>query len=183
MHQPSSTVILMGSRRNIVLIGMPGAGKSTVGVLLAKRTRRDFIDTDVLIQTAQGRSLQQIVDQDGYQALCRIEASLILGLRVENHVIATGGSAVYSEEAMSHLEPNGVTVFLQVDLATLQRRIDDLDTRGIARRPGQSLGDLYAERAPLYAEYADLTVDCTHLDQEQACRRIWQALESMLSTF
>ncbi len=157
---------------NLVLIGMPGSGKSTVGVILAKKTGRGFVDTDVLIQTSQRRTLQDIVDADGHAALRRIEARVILSLRLARHVIATGGSAVYSRRAMAHLGVTGTIVFLDVHLDTLTSRIGDFDTRGIARRPGQSLADLFRERMGLYERYADVTVKCDGLTQEQVCDAI-----------
>jgi shikimate kinase len=151
---------------------MPGAGKSTVGVILAKRTARGFLDTDVLIQLVERRSLQQIVDAEGYLALRRIEERVLLGLACEGHVIATGGSAVYSPGAMEHLRSIGVVVFLDVDLPTLERRVTDLATRGLSRRPDQGLADLFKERRPLYERYADATIACGALSQEEVCERI-----------
>src|ERR1700693_6287133 len=142
---------------HIVLIGMPGSGKSTVGVILAKGLSLNFIDTDVLIQTAQGRSLQDIVDKDGPMQLRRIEEDIILGLDCSHHVIATGGSAVYSDTAMSHLRTNGIVVHLNVDLATLKSRVHDFATRGLAKRPDQSVDDLFRERSALYRKFADIT--------------------------
>jgi shikimate kinase len=157
---------------NIVLIGMPGAGKSTIGVLLAKQTALGFVDTDLLIQSAAGRSLQAIVDREGYLALRQLEEQVLLGLSVNKHVIATGGSAVYSERAMAHLKTNGLVIYLDVDLATLSSRIDNLGTRGLAKRPDQTLADLLHERTALYQRYADLTIPCTGLSHEQVCERI-----------
>jgi shikimate kinase len=157
---------------NLVLIGMPGSGKSTVGVILAKRTARDFVDTDVLIQTLQGRTLQDIVDTDGYLELRQIEEKVLLGLSVRNHVIATGGSAVYSEQAMQHLKADSILIFLDVDLDTLQSRVLDFSTRGLAKRPDQSFADLFAERFPLYTKHADITINCAGLNQEDVCVRI-----------
>jgi shikimate kinase len=157
---------------NIVLIGMPGSGKSTVGVILAKLTSRYFVDTDVLIQTTQGRTLQDIVDTQGYMALRGIEERTLLKLHCFSHVIATGGSAVYSHAAMTHLKSNGIAVFLNVPLPVLEARIHDYATRGLAKRPDQSLDDLFKERLSLYAKYADVTIECKHLTQEAVCEKI-----------
>lgn len=159
-------------KSNIVLVGMPGSGKSTVGVILAKLLSYDFIDTDVLIQSSQRRALQDIVDRDGYLALRKIEEDTLLSLDVRHHVIATGGSAVYSAAAMAHLSANGTVVFLDVDLATLEARVDNLATRGLARRPGQSLAELFAEREALYKNVADITIHCCDMTQEEVCSRI-----------
>jgi shikimate kinase len=159
-------------RSNIVLIGMPGAGKSTVGVILAKLTSRDFIDTDVLIQIKEDRSLQDIVDHDGHMALRRIEEQILLGLTLSNHVIATGGSAAYSEPAMRHLGSHGLIVFLDLDLAALESRVRDFTTRGLAKRPDQTFADLFHERFELYTKYADITILCKGLTQEEVCERI-----------
>jgi len=161
---------------NLVLIGMPGAGKSTVGVLLAKLTARGFVDTDLLIQTAAGCSLQEIVDRDGHRALRQLEEAVLLGLSVTNHVIATGGSAVYSERAMAYLKTNSLVIYLDVDLATLAARIHDFGTRGLAKRPDQDLADLLHERTALYQRYADLTIDCSGLTHEQVCEHIISAI-------
>jgi shikimate kinase len=165
-------------RSNFVLIGMPGAGKSTVGILLAKLTSRDFVDTDVLIQVSRGRSLQEIVDTEGHMALRRIEEDVLLGLRCRNHVIATGGSAVYSHTAMAHLKSHGIAVFLDTNLATLKARVRDFDTRGLAKRPDQSFADLFEERLVLYRRYADITVTSSRGSHEEVCARIMAALKT-----
>ncbi len=163
---------------NLVLIGMPGSGKSTAGVILAKKTSRDFMDTDVLIQTSQRRTLQDIVDSDGYAVLRKIEEDVLLGLSIQNHVIATGGSAAYSDQAMIHLKSDGILIFLDVDLATLETRIRDFNTRGIARRPDQSFAELFDERFVLYSRHADITIKCAGLTQEDVCARIIAETES-----
>lgn len=154
---------------------MPGSGKSTVGVILAKKTSRSFVDTDLLIQTHENRKLQDIVDHDGYVALRQIEERVLLGLSVRNHVIATGGSAVYSDRAMAHLKSDGLIVFLDVNLATLESRIPDFSTRGLAKRPDQSLSELFEERFALYVEYAGVTIPCDSLTHEEVCARIIEA--------
>jgi shikimate kinase len=158
---------------------MPGAGKSTVGVILAKKTKRHFVDTDVLIQTSQGRALQDIVDTDGCGVLRKIEEDIIVGLSAQNHVIATGGSAVYSNRAMAHLKSDGVFIYLDVDLAVLESRIGDFSTRGLARRPDQSFAELFDERIELYKKYADITIKCDRITQEQICESI---IEEMTRT-
>jgi shikimate kinase len=146
------------SSKNIVLIGMPGCGKSTVGVLLAKRLGLGFIDTDLIIPQETGRTLQTIVDGDGYQSLRGVEGRVLRTLDVRRHVISTGGSAVYSEDAMAHLAANGVLVFLDIPLAEVKRRIGDHSMRGISRHPDQSLEDLFQERFSLYNRYGQITV-------------------------
>ena len=151
---------------------MPGSGKSTVGVILAKKTSRNFADTDVLIQTSQQRTLQDIVDRDGCATLRKIEEELLLSLSIQNHVIATGGSAIYSDQAMTHLKSDGILILLDVDFATLESRIRDFSSRGIARRPDQSLADLFDERFALYTKHADITIQCGGLTQEDVCARI-----------
>lgn len=163
-------------KSNIVLIGMPGSGKSTVGVILAKLTSRGFLDTDLLIQSSAQRPLQDIVDSEGYMELRRIEEQILLEIRCRDHVIATGGSAVYSEAAMELLAADGLIVFLDVDLPTLKSRVRDLATRGLAKRPDQSFSDLFAERCALYARYADITVECSRLTHEEACAAIMACL-------
>jgi shikimate kinase len=155
--------------QNIILIGMPGSGKSTVGVILAKRLSRGFVDTDLMIQTAQGRSLQKIVDLDGYLALREIEERLLLDLRCSNQVIATGGSAAYSQPAMKHLKQDSIAVFLHADLETLNRRVHDFSGRGLAKSPDQTLDDLFMERLSLYTAYADITIDSCRLTHEEVC--------------
>lgn len=147
-------------KSNIVLIGMPGSGKSTLGILLAKRMLCDFIDTDVLIQLHDGRRLQDILDADGYLALREIECRVINKLSCSNNIVATGGSAVYCEPAMHHLKEHGIIVFLDLDYDGIVQRVKDFATRGIACRPGQSFKEVYEERLVLYKKYANITIDC-----------------------
>lgn len=161
---------------NIVLIGMPGSGKSTVGVILAKKTMKDFVDTDILIQKSQSRPLQDIVDKEGYLVLREIEEAELLKLEVRNHVISTGGSAVYGDHAMAHLKSDGIAVFLDVTLDTLEARVPDFSTRGLAKRPDQSFSELFDERNALYRKYADVTVKCDGLTPEQVCATIIEKL-------
>ena len=131
------------TKTNIALIGMPGSGKSTVGVLLAKASGRDFVDTDLLIQSRAGATLQTIVDENGYEALREVEEQVLLSLQLSNHVIATGGSVVYSEPGMAHLKTSSVVVFLDVSLETVRERIGDYSLRGISKRPDQTIEDLF----------------------------------------
>ncbi|MDD2898564.1 MAG: shikimate kinase [Desulfuromonadaceae bacterium] len=160
------------SRQNLILIGMPGAGKSTVGIILAKLTIRDFVDTDVLIQSEQKRTLQDIVDMDGYEVLRKIEEDVLLGLHVKNSVIATGGSAVYSHSAMTHLKSSGTVVFIDVDIPTLESRVHNYRTRGLAKRPDQTFAEMFQERFTLYTKYADFTIKNGGLTQEEVCAYI-----------
>ena len=161
---------------NIVLVGMPGAGKSTIGVILAKRASLGFIDTDLLIQASERRSLQSIINSQGYLALRRIEERVLLGLECRDNIIATGGSAVYSPVAMAHLAADGGIVFLDVDLATLESRALDLERRGIAKHPDQSFAELFEERRKLYVKYADVTVECRGLAHDEVCTEILHRL-------
>jgi shikimate kinase len=163
-------------KTNIVLIGMPGSGKSTVGIILAKMTSKDFIDTDVLIQTREGRTLQDIVDKDGHMVLREIEERVLLTIDANNQIISTGGSAAYSEPAMNHLHSKGVIVFLHADLATLQQRIGNFESRGIAKKADQTFEDLYRERYSLYTHYADVTVESGGFTQEQVSSEIIRLL-------
>jgi shikimate kinase len=162
--------------RAVVLIGMPGAGKSTVGVLVAKHLGLGFVDTDLLIQERAGRRLQEILAAEGYRELRRLEEEAILALAAPGAVIATGGSAVYSERAMRRLGESGVLVYLKADLDLLAARIDDYDRRGIANAPGLSLEEIDRERTPLYERYADVVVEVGGLTHEQAARAVMAAV-------
>tara|TARA_R110002167_G_scaffold1285_13_gene5504 strand:+ start:1075 stop:1560 length:486 start_codon:yes stop_codon:yes gene_type:complete len=157
---------------------MPGSGKSTVGVLVAKRLGLGFIDTDLLIQQKAGCTLQDIVNQKGYLALRQIEEEVLLQLNVEKYVISTGGSAVYSDAAMKHLKRKGVVVFLDISLDTVVARIGDYSLRGISKRPEQSLIELYEERSALYSRYADIMIQGDALSQDQACELLIERLSA-----
>lgn len=164
------------SSKNIVLIGMPGCGKSTVGVLLAKRLGLGFTDTDLIIQQETGRTLQTIVDTEGYESLRWIEGQVLLALNVHRHVISTGGSAVYSEAAMTHLASSGVVVFLDIPLAEVKNRIGDHSLRGISRRSDQSLEDLFQERFELYRRCAQITIRADQQTADQVCEAVMAEL-------
>ena len=146
--------------KNIVLIGMPGAGKSTVGLLLTKSMLMSFCDTDLLIQNTTGKSLCDIIKDDGIEAFIKLEETIISDYEFCNSVVATGGSAVYGENAMKKLRENGVVVYLKVTPDELNRRVNNIHTRGIAMKDGTTLTELYEERAPLYEKYADVTIEC-----------------------
>lgn len=165
------------TRKGITLIGMPGAGKSTVGVLLSKRLALGFVDTDLLIQTREDKPLQQVLDDEGYLGLRAIEEAVMLSLDPHGLVIATGGSAVYSEAAMAHLAGASVVVWLDVPLCELRRRIRDYDTRGISRRPDQDFEDLFAERQALYSRHSTVRVDAATGSQEDVLERVITALQ------
>ncbi len=143
---------------NIILIGMPGAGKSTVGVLLAKRLGYNFIDTDLILQSEQQCRLQEIIARVGLEEFKQLEADVMCNLATSHSVVATGGSAVYSARAMGHLQKLGQLVFIDIPLAELQKRVVDMDTRGLVIGPGESYEKLYLERQPLYQQYAEVTI-------------------------
>ena len=172
----------MSTRSNIVLIGMPGAGKSTVGVLLAKRLAMGFVDTDVTLQRTAGATLQQLIAREGPRQFLEREASHIAALNAENTVIATGGSVVYSERAMAHLEATGRVVYLEVPLPILQTRLENLDARGVVTlRPGQTLAEIADERLPLYETHAEFTVPCDASPPEVLVQRILAVCDRTLS--
>ena len=160
----------------ISLIGMPGAGKSTIGVVLAKFSGLRFVDTDLNIQVQAGATLQQILDSKGYQYLRSLEKEVLLGIELDEAIIATGGSVVYSEVVMRQLTTAGPVVYLEADLATLQQRVATAPLRGIACASGQEFADIFAERTPLYKRYADLIVDASAGTPETVATMILQAL-------
>lgn len=144
---------------NIILIGMPGAGKSTVGVVLAKALGYNFVDSDLVIQKETGKRLFEIIDEVGIDEFLNIENRINASLSVEKAVVATGGSVIYGEEAMEHLKSIGKVVYLKTDYESLEMRLGNLLKRGVAIRSGNTLLDLYNERVPLYEMYADITID------------------------
>jgi shikimate kinase len=169
------------TRRNIVLIGMPGVGKSTVGVLLAKQLGFAFLDTDIAIQVREGRSLQAIIAAHGADEFCRIEEEQILSLAVAGHVIAPGGSVVYRPRAMAHLRAHGTTIHLDIGLAPLKRRLEDLEARGVVIGPGQTIAGLFRERRPLYRRYADAVVATDGLTPDQVVAAVLRVIPPTMS--
>ena len=168
----------MSNPCTISLIGMPGAGKSTVGVLLAKLTGLRFCDTDLDIQVREQATLQAILEQHGYRFLRSVEEQVILEIDLQDAVVSTGGSAVYSEAAMDRLQRAGPVVYLEADLATLEQRVAAAPLRGIASDAAQSFAELYAERTPLYRRHADLTVDATAGCAEQIAESVLSRLHA-----
>lgn len=162
---------------NIVLIGMPGAGKSTVGVLLAKTLGYAFLDTDLVIQEREGRLLQDLVDELGVEAFLDREAAAICSVDCDRTVIATGGSVVCRDRAMEHLKDLGRIVYLQLPLEELERRLHNISTRGIAMAPGETLAHIYDYRSPLYQKYADLTVAVGRQTLEETVEQVLRALK------
>ncbi len=161
---------------NVTLIGMPGAGKSTVGVLLAKSLISDFTDTDLIIQNREKSSLVDIISSRGTDYFIKLEENTILSCDFHNTVIATGGSAVYGEKAMKKLSENSVIIYLKVRLSELIKRLGDITTRGIAMDNNMGIPELFSERTPLYEKYAHITVDCTEITPEECVNEIIKKL-------
>ena len=167
----------MAEKNNVVLIGMPGAGKSTLGIVLAKIMTKDFIDADIVIQNQCDKTLQKIIDACGPEGFIEVENQILSKIDAENSVIATGGSAVYSDEAMKHLAEIGTVVYLKISYDQLVHRLSDLQERGVVLKGiGMSLKELYDERLPLYEQYAGITVDVNDLTITAAARKVADAL-------
>lgn len=167
----------MRKNMNIVLIGMSGAGKSTLGVLLAKALGMDFIDTDLIIQQLEGRLLQEIIDHEGIDKFMEIEEKIVSELELNNCVISTGGSVIYSNKAMNALKQVGQIVYLHVPYEEIQKRLINITTRGIVMKKGNSLKDVYEERLPLYMNYSDITFDCSNKDIERCVSEIIESMQ------
>jgi shikimate kinase len=164
------------AKSNLVLIGMPGVGKSTVGVVLAKHLGLNFIDTDLLIQARAGLRLQQIIDRQGLEHFLELEEQVIVALNEKQSVIATGGSVIYSPPAMAALRRNGHLIYLKISLPQLRQRLADMTERGVVIEKNQSFADLYASRTRLYQQYAELTVDCDNQTADQVVQRVERAI-------
>lgn len=164
-------------KENVVLIGMPGVGKSTIGVVLAKILGYQFIDTDLVIQEKTGRLLKDIIAEDGIEEFVKIENRINASIDAKNAVIATGGSVIYGKEAMEHLSKIGTVVYLQLELPALSRRLGSLKKRGVVLKEGQTLKNLYNERIPLYEKYADIIINEHHCTIQKTVSKIVRELE------
>ena len=171
----------MAKKSNLVLFGMPGAGKSTLGVVLAKILGMDFVDGDILIQNQVGNTLQKIIDAQGVDGFLQVENDVLAAVDVQNTVISTGGSAIYSDEAMRHLTEIGTVVYLDVSLEELRSRLGSLHERGVVMRKGvsMSLDEIFEERGPLYRKYAEVTLQTDGLTVREATRKLVDALSVM----
>lgn len=163
--------------KNIILIGMPAVGKSSIGVILAKEIGYQFLDTDLLIQQREGCLLKDILDRRGVEGFLRVENEVNRSIDEKRTVIATGGSAVYGQEAMEHFQKIGTIIYLKADYAILEKRLGDLKGRGVVVRGGQTLFDIYQERCPLYEKYADIIVE----ENEKSVEETLQVILSLLN--
>ena len=163
---------------NIVLIGMPGAGKSTVGVILAKVMGYHFIDSDLLIQDQEKCLLREIIERDGLEGLIAIEEQVNCNIKADHAVIATGGSVIYGEKAMEHLRSIGTVVYIKLSYRTISKRLGNIKQRGVVFREGQTLQALYEERCPLYEKYAHIIIDAEELDMEDLMSKIKDSIQA-----
>ena len=163
--------------RNLILTGMPACGKSTLGVVLAKTLGMKCVDTDLLIQEVENCKLQEIIDERGMQEFLRIEEKVLSEIEAENSIISTGGSAVYSDKAMKHLGSIGDVVYIKLSLDEIERRLNNIKTRGIAMKPGETLADLYNMRVPLYEKYADITIETEGMGIEESIEVLIEKLK------
>lgn len=171
-------MIISLMKNNVILIGMPGAGKSTVGVVLAKLLNYKFVDSDIVIQQKMKKKLKDIILKQGAEYFKKIENKINSNLNVKKSVVATGGSVVFGKDAMEHFKKIGTVVYLKVNLDSLEKRLGDLDKRGVVHKPGETLLDIFNERAPLYEKYADIIIDETDLEISQIAKKIEAAIFS-----
>lgn len=164
---------------NIILIGMPGAGKSTIGVILAKVLGYQFVDADLVIQEKEGRLLHEIISQDGLERFIQIENKVNEEIDAMHTVIATGGSVIYGKEAMNHLRSIGTVVYLKISYKEISKRLGNIMQRGVVLKKGQDLAALYEERCPLYELYADIVIDCENMDIESTMETIVERVNTM----
>lgn len=158
--------------KNLILIGMPGAGKSTVGVVLAKKLGYSFVDADLVIQSLEGKLLHELIAERGVEGFWKLEEAVGESIETKRTVIATGGSAIYGKKAMAHYKQIGTVVYLSLPLEEIRKRLGNLTERGVTLRDGQDLDSLYAERLPLYERYADVTVECEGLSIREIVEKI-----------
>ena len=164
-------------KSNIVLIGMPGVGKSTIGVILAKVLGYQFIDTDLVIQKEEGKLLKDIIAKVGPEGFIEVENRINASIEAENSIIATGGSVIYGRKAMEHLSTIGTIIYLSLPFEELEKRLSDIKGRGVVLKEGKTLKDLYYERTPLYEKYADIVIDEKGLNVEETIDKILNSKE------
>ncbi|MDF2820927.1 MAG: shikimate kinase [Clostridiales bacterium] len=163
--------------KNIVLIGMPSSGKSTLGVILAKTLGVGFVDTDLIIQKQKGRLLQEIIDTDGINKFLEIEEAAILSSEFTGEVIATGGSAIFCDKAMEYLKENGIIIYLNLPYDVIVQRLKNITTRGVAAKKGQTILDIYNQRTPIYEKYCDINIRCENETVEKSVEKIIKELQ------
>ena len=168
-------------KKNIVLIGMPGAGKSTIGVLLAKALNYNFIDADLVIQQQNNKKLFEIINEVGIEEFLKIEDETISNINTSGTVIATGGSAVYGENAMNHMKDNGIVMYLKLSCLEIINRISNIKTRGIAMKEGKTIFDIYNERVHLYEKYADIIIDAEGTNIEECVSLVMEEIVNILN--
>ncbi|MGN0607430.1 MAG: shikimate kinase [Oscillospiraceae bacterium] len=164
---------------NIVLIGMPASGKSTIGVILAKVLKCRFVDTDLIMQDSTDKTLIDIISEKGMDGFIEFENDTVSKLKFRNTVIATGGSVVYGEQAMANLKKDGIVVYLKHRYEVIDSRLTNISTRGVVMHDGQTLQDLFNERVPLYEKYADITIEADGLSTEQTVEKISEIINNM----
>lgn len=162
--------------KNLILVGMPSCGKSTVGVVLAKTMNKGFVDTDILIQQAESRTLQEIIDEKGNDYFHHVEERILLDFDGENYVVATGGSAIYFDRAMDKFKEKGLVVYIRVSLDTILERLNNIKTRGVTLEKGQTIADLFEQRVPLYEKHADLIIEADGLSVEEVVEKISESM-------
>lgn len=158
--------------KNLILIGMPGCGKSTTGVLVAKSLCKSFIDTDLLIQAAEGCTLQSIIEQKGNDYFASVEEKILIGINESNSVISTGGSAVYYDAAMKHFNEIGTVVYIKISFDEMIKRIKNMKTRGILLKKGETIEEMFHRREALYEKYADIIIDCNNSTIEDTVEKL-----------
>lgn len=163
--------------KNVILVGMPSCGKSTIGVVLAKTMNKGFVDTDLLIQQKEGKTLQDIINEHGNEYFHQVEENVLLATEVRNFVVATGGSAIYFDRAMEHFKEHGKIVYIKVSLETILERLNNIKTRGVTLGKGQTIEDLYKQRIPLYEKHADIVIEAEHLTIEEVVEKIIEVFE------